>query len=133
MRKKGSLRRLVVDETTTYLWSVRHRHGDGRPCEEVVGLLRDGRRTRIVFREGPGRVVEGGYQPGGCVSDEHGNGLNLNEPGSIRALVDEATRRGLLPRAREQEVDGWELLPAAAVSRAASAAPTAPPGTPPHP
>lgn len=129
MRKKGSLRRLVVDETTTCLWSVRHRHGDGRPCEEVVGLLRDGRRTRIVFREGPGRAVEGGYQPGGYVSDEHGNGLNLNEPGwgsphafegsgGVRALVDEATRRGLLPGPREQEVDGWELLPAAAGRRA---------------
>ncbi|MEV5318273.1 hypothetical protein AB0K92_11550 [Streptomyces sp. NPDC052687] len=119
MRKKGSLRRLVVDETTTYLWSVRHRHGQGRPCEEVVGLLRDGRRTRIVFRAGPGRAVEGGYQPGGYVSDEHGNGLNLNEPGSVRALVDEAAGRGLLPGPREQEVDGWTLLPGAAARRAA--------------
>ena len=115
MRKKGSLRRLVVDETTTYLWSVRHRHGDGRPCEEVVGLHRDGTCTRIVFREGPGRPVEGGYQPGHCVIDEHGNHLNLNEPGSVRALVDEAARRGLLPCARD--LDGWELLRAIGAGR----------------
>ncbi|CAL9576718.1 hypothetical protein SUDANB105_04939 [Streptomyces sp. enrichment culture] len=118
MRKKGSLRKLVVDESTTYLWSVRHRHGDGQPCEEVVSLHRDGKRTRIVFREGPNRPVQGGYQPGGYVIDEHHNGLNLNEPGSVRALVDEATRRGLLPGARQ--VDGWELLRAVAARRAAA-------------
>ncbi|MER6342948.1 hypothetical protein ACWC10_01845 [Streptomyces sp. NPDC001595] len=122
MRKKGSPRKLVVDEAATYLWAVRHRHGGaGRPCEEVLGLHRDGRRTRIVFRQGPGRSVEGGYQPGGHVIDEHGNGLNLNQPGSVRALVDEAVRRGLLPAAEaSRELDGWDLLPAAAARAAAS-------------
>lgn len=120
-----------MDSATAYLWSVGHRHGAGRPCEEVLTLHRDGTRTRIVFREGPGRAVAGGYQPGGYVIDEHGNGLNLNQPGNVRALVDEAVRRGLLPG--DGDLDGWELLPAAVVSRAAAATPEAPPDCPPGP
>ncbi|KUN99251.1 hypothetical protein [Streptomyces resistomycificus] len=131
MRKDHSLRRLVVDETTVYLWNVRHRHGDGDPCRETLTLLRDGVRTRIVFRSGAGRSAGGGY-PGhsGGVDDRHGY-LNLNEPGVVRALVDEASRRGLLSGGGE--LDGWELLPAVVVSRAAAATPEVPPGCPPGP
>ncbi|MFI6039890.1 hypothetical protein ACIBBD_38310 [Streptomyces sp. NPDC051315] len=47
--------------------------------------------------------------------------LNLHEPGTVRALVDEARRRGLLPQAGE--LDGSTLFGAAAVGRAAPAAP----------
>ncbi|WP_411150824.1 hypothetical protein [Streptomyces sp. A30] len=122
MRKQHSPRRLVVDERTVYLWTVRHRHGDGEPCRETLSLNRDGIRTRIVFRSGEGRDAGGGY-PGhsGGVSDAHGHYANLNEPGVVRALVDEASRRGLLSGGGE--LDGWDLLPAVAVSRAAAATP----------
>jgi hypothetical protein len=132
MRNERSLRRLVVDERTVYLWNVRHRHGDGEPCRETLTLLCDGIRTRIVFRSGEGNDAGGGY-PGhsGGVSDAHGHYVNLHEPGVVRALVDEASRRGLLSGGGE--ADGWELLPAVAVSRAAAATPEAPPGCPPGP
>ncbi|MFD3502038.1 hypothetical protein ACFWWT_24560 [Streptomyces sp. NPDC058676] len=128
MRKDHSLRRLVVDERTVYLWNVRHRHDDGQPCRETLTLLRDGVRTRVVFRSGPGRDAGGGY-PGhsGGVSDTQ-HYVNLNEPGVVRALVDEAAKRGLLSGGGE--LDGWELLPAVAVSRAAAATPEAPPDCP---
>lgn len=121
-----------MDERTVYLWTVRHRHGDGEPCRETLSLNRDGIRTRIVFRSGEGRDAGGGY-PGhsGGVSDAHGHYANLNEPGVVRALVDEASRRGLLSGGGE--LDGWDLLPAVAVSRAAAATPEAPPGCPPGP
>lgn len=101
-----------MGDTTTYLWTVRHRHGDGEPCQEVLTLRRDGVRTRIVFRSGPGRYAgDGAYTHTGGVGDRHHH-LNLHEPGVVRALVDEATRRGLLPGAGE--LDGWELFPAGA-------------------
>ncbi|MFI6008888.1 hypothetical protein ACIBAG_08655 [Streptomyces sp. NPDC051243] len=138
MRSDRRLRRLVVDERTTYLWSVRHKHRDGDVCREVLNLYRDGTRTRIVFREGgagSGRVVAEGYFFSGCVADGPGNALNLREPGVVRALVDEAEARGLLPGGGE--LDGWELFPAAAeavgLRRAAAATPAAPPGCPPGP
>ncbi|MFJ8104672.1 hypothetical protein [Streptomyces sp. NPDC096132] len=114
MRDHRRLRRLVVDPTTTYLWTVRHRHGDGQPCRDVLTLSRDGVHTRIVFREGEGRYVGGGaYTHSGGVGDRHHH-LNLHRPGTVRALVDEATRRGLLDSAGE--LDGWELF-AAVVGR----------------
>ena len=119
-----------MDEGTAYRWTVRHRHGDGQPCQETLTLHRDGVRTRIVFRTGDGRWAGGGY-PGhsGGVGDAH-HYLNLHEPGVVRAFVDEATRRGLLPGAGE--VDGWELFGSVALSRAA-ATPGGPPGCPPGP
>ncbi len=131
MRNDRSLRRLVLDERTVYLWNVRHRHGGSEPCRETLTLLRDGIRTRIVFRSGEGRDAGGGY-PGhsGGVSDAH-HYVNLHEPGVVRALVDEAAKRGLLSGG--DELNGWELLPAVAVSRAAAATPEAPPDCPPGP
>ncbi|MCX4762075.1 hypothetical protein OG562_14040 [Streptomyces sp. NBC_01275] len=133
MRDRRRPRRLTVDETTAYLWTVRHAHGDGEPCREILTLLRDGVRTRIVFREGRGRYVGSGYPShSGGVGDARHH-LNLHEPGVVRALLDEARRRGLLSSSRE--LDGWELLPAAAaaVSRRAAATPEAPPDCPPDP
>ncbi|GAA4051433.1 hypothetical protein [Streptomyces shaanxiensis] len=128
MRNDRRLRRLVVDERTTYLWSVRHKHRDGDVCREVLNLYRDGARTRIVFREGEpgsGRVVAEGYFFSGCVADGRGDLLNLREPGVVRALVDEAETRGLLSGGAE--LDGWELFPAVAeavdLRRAAAATP----------
>ncbi|MET9500678.1 hypothetical protein ABZY42_02870 [Streptomyces sp. NPDC006622] len=119
MRDARRPRRLTVDETTTYLWTVRHRHRDGQVCEDVLTLIRDGVRTRIVFREGEGRYVGGGaYTHSGGVGDR-AHHLNLHEPGTVRALVDEARRRGLLPY--DGELDGWILFPA--VTRAAAATP----------
>ncbi|MFD5861153.1 hypothetical protein [Streptomyces chartreusis] len=138
MRSHRRLRRLVVDERTTYLWSVRHKHRDGDVCREVLNLCLDGARTRVVFRSGEpgsGRYVADGYWFAGCVADGRGNLLNLREPGVVRALVDEATRRELLPG--RGELDGWELfhsvVEAVEVSRAAAATPGVPPGSPPGP
>ncbi|MEH0544297.1 hypothetical protein QA802_14760 [Streptomyces sp. B21-105] len=129
-------RTLVVDETTVYGWTVRHRHGDGQPCREILTLHRDGLRTRIVFRDGEGRYSGGGgygAHSGGVGDRRHH--LNLHEPGVVRAFVDEAVRRGLLPPdgGLDGELDGWELFTAVALSRAAGATPEAPPGSPPGP
>ncbi|MCX4667288.1 hypothetical protein OG453_11550 [Streptomyces sp. NBC_01381] len=139
------LRRLVVDDRTTYLWSFRHRHdsatGVGGPdCRHVLSLYREGGRfrTAIVFRAGPGRVIsEGSWEYGSLVDmteNDDRKWLNLYEPGSVRLLVDEATARGLLPGegAGRQEVDGWPLLEGA-LSRAAAATPAAPPSSLPGP
>lgn len=116
---------------TTYVWTVRHRHGDGQPCREILTLNRDGLRTRVVFREGEGRYSgSGGYGHSGGVGDRHHH-LNLHEPGVVRAFVDEAVRRELLPL--DGELDGWELFTAVALSRAAAATPEAPPDCPPGP
>ncbi|MFE0255938.1 hypothetical protein [Streptomyces sp. NPDC059010] len=138
MRSDRRLRRLVVDERTTYLWSVRHKHRDGDVCREVLSLYLDGARARIVFRSGEagsGRVVAEGHWYSGCVADGRGNLLNLREPGVVRAFVDEARARGLLRGGGE--LDGWELFPAVAatvdVRSAAAATPAAPPGCPPGP
>ncbi|WP_318218515.1 hypothetical protein [Streptomyces sp. SCL15-6] len=116
MRSGRRLRKLVVDGTTTYVWSVRHRHSVTEPCQEVLTLSRDGTRTRLLFRGGEGRFVPDGFLPSGCVAvgDES---LNLHEPGVVRAFADEAARRGLL--GRPAELDGWDLFAAVAAARTA--------------
>ncbi|MEU4996284.1 hypothetical protein [Streptomyces sp. NPDC021622] len=139
------LRRLVVDDRTTYLWSFRHRHdaaggAGGADCRHVLSLHREGGRfrTAVVFRAGPGHVISEGWWEHGSLVDMTENDdrkwLNLYEPGSVRLLVDEATARGLLPGegAGQQEVDGWPLLEGA-LSRAAAATPAAPPSSLPGP
>ncbi|MEU6350612.1 hypothetical protein ABZ896_14935 [Streptomyces sp. NPDC047072] len=134
MRNDRRPRKLVVDAHTTYIWTVRHKHHDGDVCREVLSLSLGNHRTKIVFRtggSGSGRYVAAGYWHSGCVADGQGNFLNLHEPGVVRALVDEARGRGLLPGSRE--LDGWELFEAAVVSRAAAATPEAPQGCPPGP
>ncbi|MCX4860331.1 hypothetical protein [Streptomyces canus] len=72
----------------------------------------------------------GGYSYAGCAATGPGKLLNLNEPGVVRHLIDEATDPGLLPGAAELE--GWDLFDAV-LSRAAAATPAAPPGCPPGP
>ncbi|MFD9390643.1 hypothetical protein ACFWBB_07875 [Streptomyces sp. NPDC060000] len=128
MNDKRRRRTLVVDESTTYVWTVRHRHGDGRPCQEVLTLHRDGVRTHIVFQAGEGRYVGSvAYGHSGGVGDRHHH-LNLNRPGVVRALVDEAVNRELLPL--EGELNGWELFTTVALSQSAGATPEVPPDCP---
>ncbi|MEF9903782.1 hypothetical protein [Streptomyces sp. P9-A2] len=128
MRSERRLRRLVVDGpvtggTAVYLWSVRHRHSTEDPCQEVLTLHGDGRTARLVFRGGEGRFVPDGFLHSGCVAVSGQGTLNLHEPGVVRAFIDEAARRGLLPGAGSgpgsAELDGWELFPAVAAGRAA--------------
>ncbi|MFJ9818247.1 hypothetical protein ACIRU3_23865 [Streptomyces sp. NPDC101151] len=130
MRSERRLRRLVV-EGTVHRWTVRHRHTVGAPCREVLALYRDGAATLIVFRNGAGRVAGGGmgYSHSGLVADGRGHSVNLHEPGVVRAFVDEVRSRGWAAG----ELDGWELLPSVAVSRAAAATPGVPPDCPPGP
>jgi len=147
MRSKSSLRRLVIDDDTTYLWSFRHRHDSaagtgGADCRHVLTLYRDGSRfrTAIVFRQGPGLDVTDGHLELGSLMDTREDGadrkwLNLYEPGAVRLLVDEAAARGLLPRGADgssRELNGWTLFDGP-LSRAAAATPATPPSSLPGP
>ncbi|GGZ12951.1 hypothetical protein [Streptomyces nitrosporeus] len=118
MTDSRRVRRLVAGEET-WFWSVSHRHPE---CREVLSLRREGGPTalRIVFREGPGRIVSGGYAwHDGLVGTAHGPDLNLHEPGVVRRLLDEAKARGLVREGRsDPEADGWPLLDAVAEGRA---------------
>ncbi len=107
-----------MDETTTYVWSVRHRHSVSGPCQEVLSLTREGMRTRVLllFRGGEGRFVPDGFLPSGCVAVGDAS-LNLHEPGVVRGFIDEAARRGLLDR--PAELNGWDLFAAVAAARSA--------------
>ncbi|GAA1624201.1 hypothetical protein GCM10009679_31520 [Saccharothrix algeriensis] len=102
----------------TYRWTVSHTHRvevvDGvrrlHDCSDHVRLGRDGApgRLNVVFAEGPGRVVSGGgYTHAGAVSRD-GDYLNLNRPGVVRAVLDEALHRGWQPE-QHAELDGWAM------------------------
>ncbi|MEU6237460.1 hypothetical protein, partial [Kitasatospora sp. NPDC047058] len=127
-------RRLVADGRT-YLYALRHHHRapDGRPveCRQTLTVYPQpagsGGPLRIVFADGPGRYVPGGYPLGsGDVGRTRGASLNLHEPGAVRALLDTALARGWQPGGRAVEVDGWSLLEEAAAARERGAAPAAP-------
>ncbi|MFF3560833.1 hypothetical protein ACFYXS_12435 [Streptomyces sp. NPDC002574] len=128
-------RRLVADGRV-YLWSMRHSHRsdpDGRAvdCRHTLTLspqpAGSGGPLRIVFAEGPGRYVSGAPLGSGDVGIIRGPGLNLHEPGAVRALLDVALARGWQPDERGPiEVDGWSLLAAAAAVRAGNAGPEGP-------
>ena len=120
-----------MDAKTRYRWTVRHRNRSPEPFRTVLTLHRGGVRTRIVFEEAAGRIVAGAYWFAGLVADTDGNRLGLHEPRAVRALVDEAAHRELL--GAPADLDGWDLLPAAAVRCAAAATPAAPPCSPPGP
>ncbi|MEV7121097.1 hypothetical protein [Kitasatospora griseola] len=120
-------RRLVADGHV-YLWTLRHHHRplqDGRSteCREILTLYPQptgtGGPLHIVFTEGPGRYVPGGFPTGsGDVGDVRGNSLNLHEPGAVRALLDAAVTRGWQPQEPlGAEIDGWCLLVVAAAAR----------------
>ncbi|MFG3258861.1 hypothetical protein [Streptomyces sp. NPDC048172] len=125
-RSTKRIRRLVVGDET-FLWSVRHSHrpdeqGRNTDCRETLALGLEGSRgrLRIVFREGPGRLVPAGYpELSGSVGTMAGPSLNLHEPGTVRAVLDEARARGWDPGGSSRlEIDGWDLHDAVAARRA---------------
>ncbi|WP_195911073.1 hypothetical protein [Streptomyces kaniharaensis] len=123
MRRSRKARRLVVGDET-YLWTVRHAHDveDGyhyRDCREILTLRRHGAHGRLllVFLGGEGRLVPDGYGPSGVVGTG-GHWLNLNEPGTARALLDEAVARGWdAAGPAAVEVDGWAYFTPVAARR----------------
>lgn len=70
----------------------------------------------VVFQAGNGHLVADGFLHAGGVLHADGRGLNLNQPGVVRALLDEAIARGWQPDVRS-ETDGWELFDAVIVRR----------------
>ncbi|THA75710.1 hypothetical protein E6R60_16605 [Streptomyces sp. A0642] len=106
------------------MWRVGHRHerddGPARNCREVLALHPLGGRGRleIVFREGPGRVVPDGLLHAGGVGTR-GAYLNLNEPGTVRALLDEAVAAHGWDSDDPVPVtiDGWTLFDAVSARR----------------
>jgi hypothetical protein len=124
-RSSRTPRQLVVGDDT-FLWSVRHEHhgdpGHYEDCSEVLTVRRPGAlgRLRVVFAGSPGHLVPDGHTPSGIVGTADGLSLNLNEPGTVRALVDAITSRGgLIGGDAVTEVDGWSVFPAVAVHRPA--------------
>lgn len=113
----------------TFLWSLRHEHetdesGDFanryRDCRDVVTLRLHGTpgRALVTFRAGEGRLVSDGILPAGTVGAAAGRALNLNEPGTVRALLDEAVARGWNASTTTTEhIDGWQLFDAVADRR----------------
>ncbi|MGW6404983.1 hypothetical protein [Streptomyces sp. NPDC055134] len=103
--------------------------GRSADCRETLTLYPQPAGTGgplcVVFAEGPGRYVPGGFLMGsGDVGYVRGCSLNLHEPGAVRALLDAASARGWQAGERRAvEVDGWPLLEAAAAARAGDAGP----------
>ncbi|WP_351227470.1 hypothetical protein [Streptomyces sp. NPDC002133] len=116
------VRRLTVGDDV-WLWSLRHGHRDGT-CHKALSLTREGTgvRLRIEFRDGPGRIVSGGYWDAGSVGVRGGDWLNLHEPGAVRQLLDEALAAGFTAPA---EIDGWQLFDALVGRTAAASGPAA--------
>ncbi|MBC9712410.1 hypothetical protein H9Y04_07475 [Streptomyces sp. TRM66268-LWL] len=119
MGSSRRVRRLAVDDTT-YEWCFAHRHDRGRGysgCRSIVTVWRPGSRARLrfVFRPGPGRIISDGYfEEGAAVRVPDRAYLNLHEPGTVRALLDEHLAGGPFPGAGSVEVDGWALFDAVA-------------------
>ncbi|MEU6265855.1 hypothetical protein [Saccharopolyspora shandongensis] len=122
VRSGKKARRLVIDDAT-FLWSVRHQHHveqDQRQfCREVLGIGRLGSvgRVRIAFEGGAGRLVPDGLLHSGGVGTG-GSWLNLHEPGTVRALLDEALANGWDPDDPSiKQIDGWLLFDAVSARR----------------
>ncbi|MFC8517672.1 hypothetical protein [Streptomyces sp. NPDC057257] len=117
MGSRRRVRRMVVGEAV-YGWCFGHRHDRvrGYPgCSSTLTLWTpDNRaRLRLVFRPTPDRAIADGYfDEGAAVRLWDREYLNLHEPGSARALLDEALARGLFPSTGLAEVDGWPLFDA---------------------
>ncbi|MEH6374054.1 hypothetical protein V7793_06855 [Streptomyces sp. KLMMK] len=129
MARRGKTARRLVVGGATYMWSIGHTHhvlGGGRYegcCETlVVRLFKARGRLRVSFATGPGRLVpDGRYMPSGAVGTTDGRTLNLNEPGTVRALLDEALGRGWRPDDPPvEELDGWSLFDVVAARRGAA-------------
>ncbi|MET9572229.1 hypothetical protein ACFYNW_30245 [Streptomyces virginiae] len=139
-RNPHKARRIVVDGDA-YTRSVRHSHsrpgGPDRDCCETLTVHLTGARghLRIVFREGPGRLVPTGYpMVSGEVSFTTSESLYLHEPGTVRALMEEARALGWRPDGPSgMEIDGWTLFEAVLRRRTAdSSRPPAPHPSPPR-
>ncbi|NRQ38722.1 hypothetical protein HII36_43890 [Nonomuraea sp. NN258] len=123
VRKHDSVRRLVVGDEV-FFWSVRHHHyvdqGPFRNCREVLSVRRGGSRGRlqIGFMGGEGRLVPDGLLHSGGVGTG-GRWLNLHEPGTVRALLDEALSGGgwRVDDPSTVRLDGWDLFDAVADRR----------------
>ncbi|MFE4957025.1 hypothetical protein ACFRCW_23740 [Streptomyces sp. NPDC056653] len=134
VRSSRKPRRLVVGDET-FLWSVGHHHRtDGglyQACREVLTIRRSGARGRllVVFRAGPGRLVPDGLLPSGAVGTAAGSWLNLHEPGTVKALLDEAVSRGWHPdNPPTEQLDGWGLFARAVQAQKRRSASSAPGG-----
>lgn len=133
-RNSKKPRRLLAGDDT-YLWSVRHDHRveysrsgrfqgcpEYKDCRDLVAIRRFGARGRLVvsFPGGPGRLVFDCYGAGGVVGSRESGWLNLHEPGTVRALLDEALSGGWQPDdPAVMEIDGWPLSGAVAIRRSA--------------
>jgi len=85
----------MVADGTVYGWCFAHRHDRARGYPGRERVIADG-----YFDEGAAvRLPDRAY-------------VNLHEPGSVRALLDEALARGLVPATGTVEVDGWPLFDA---------------------
>jgi hypothetical protein len=109
-----SPRKIVVDEIEL-MWTRRHNHEAG-PCTETLTVWRadkPGGRLRVRFVNGQGGATTegggwGGYEGGLLFGDRS---YNLNRPGVVAALVQQALREGWNSSARgERELDGFALL-----------------------
>ncbi|MBB4744138.1 hypothetical protein BJY16_007597 [Actinoplanes octamycinicus] len=101
------------------MWSVGHLHdrvdAPGRPpvyldCRDILKIRRHRARglLEVVFRE----KADGPLSSGAVLSGA-GRALNLHEPGTARAFLDEALRGGWQPdHPAPVEVDGWVLFDA---------------------
>lgn len=123
-RSARTPRPLTVNDET-FLWTVRHDHratdsqGAFEDCREVLTIRRPGAlgRLTITFACGPGHLVPDAHGPD-AVGTEDGTWLDLHDPGTVRALLDEAHARGLgVDSAAVDEVDGWGLFSSAAARR----------------
>ena len=128
MSRRRGPRYLIVGEDR-FLWSCRHLHervdSAGAPptyldCREVVTIRRDGSRglVDVVFRGGEDRAVGNGLLHVGAVWRGDGRMLNLNEPGVVRALLDEASAGGWQAGDPGRvQIDGWALFDAVVARR----------------
>lgn len=122
-RSGKKARRLFVGEAT-FLWSTAHEHevapsgfGD---CREVLTIRRYGSPGRLIveFAASDGRFVSDGCAPSGIVSTVDGRKLNLHEPGTVRALLDECEADGWDPISPQtKRIDGWSRFDAISLRR----------------
>ncbi|KUJ33274.1 hypothetical protein ADL25_45270 [Streptomyces sp. NRRL F-5122] len=104
-----------------FLWTLSHTHralGNGRyeDCCETLVIRQFKARGHlcIVFQAGSDRLVADGYRylmPSRAVGTELGRTLNLHEPGTVRALLDVALKRGWrTDDPVTEEIDGWSIF-----------------------